>query len=552
MSRHALSCAALALCCGLGLCHAQTLHWYLEPEVQWGNAEAGEPVLDRRAPIAVDASNVYVYASAFINLYRKDGTFVRSIENSNVGRSRTWALAANGSHVFVFNPLSQAMTELKAFSPDGRVAWTLTSGSLLGFVSDSAQYNTLGLCSAAGRLYARNHTKLHVLTATGSYLKEFSLYTQNSNVKAHCVDTERLYVGYYTPHDGWVSVLSHMGLVLDKWPLGTEPLALAASDKYIFVFHEGNGSDTHVLSVFDKSGALVARDASIPVNYAYAWEDELYVMGYWGGDYRISTLSGPHYRTLGTATPNALPYAHGSSIAQREGTLRLDVDYTTEDPDTPTLTVYAGAFAASRNDDPTLNDFVPMRSFVDGTSSNVGPGIATGQTHRLTWDMGADGMDQKLGDHGTLHVKVMARDDRGLMDFHFLTIPAMGPDPSFEINRVPVTGDELLPCWFWLLASGDAELSLTTGCVSAVSGDFSGQLLARGTNTMDAGRAFLFQRMGVRKATTNELRIAREASTPGSVTEWEPRRMPPVADAAVNEFNFVTSPTNGWWVVPSP
>jgi len=82
--------------------------------------------------------------------------------------------------------------------------------------------------------------------------------------------------------------------------------------------------------------------------------------------------------------------------------------------------------------------------------------------------------------------------------------------------------------------------------VYGVGGSYDGQLLAYDTTTTDVGRDFLFNRMNLRVATSNELLIAREASTPGTVTEWVPRRTPPSSSYRVNEFNFVTNPDDGW------
>jgi hypothetical protein len=149
----------------------------------------------------------------------------------------------------------------------------------------------------------------------------------------------------------------------------------------------------------------------------------------------------------------------------------------------------------------------------------------------------------------------MVKDNRRLLDLHFLTIPAVGTNASFQINRAPLFQKDFLPLWFWLLASGDTAITQSGKQVLGNGGDYAGEILADDTNTMARGRDFLFERLNVRAATTQQLQIAREASTPGSgtnVTLWTPRREPPPTGEKVNEFNFVTSPTNGWWVIRLP
>jgi hypothetical protein len=50
---------------------------------------------------------------------------------------------------------------------------------------------------------------------------------------------------------------------------------------------------------------------------------------------------------------------------------------------------------------------------------------------------------------------VLAKDDRDLLNLHFLTLPATDSNSTeLKINRSPITDTDLLNVWYWLIASG--------------------------------------------------------------------------------------------------
>ncbi len=76
--------------------------------------------------------------------------------------------------------------------------------------------------------------------------------------------------------------------------------------------------------------------------------------------------------------------------------------------------------------------------------------------------------------------------------------------------------------------------------------------LASGTGTSLAGRKFLFDLMGLREATPEEVKRAKEAGTPGVINQWDPktRRVgPDERPAKINSYGFDTG-ADGFWVVP--
>jgi hypothetical protein len=89
---------------------------------------------------------------------------------------------------------------------------------------------------------------------------------------------------------------------------------------------------------------------------------------------------------------------------------------------------------------------------------------------------------------------------------------------------------------------------------AALSTDFqcSGALrFASGASTTAAGRAYLFQKMGLHEATAAEVTRAKEAGTPGVINQWDPKLRvgPDERPAKINAYGFDTG-ADGYWVVP--
>jgi len=162
------------------------------------------------------------------------------------------------------------------------------------------------------------------------------------------------------------------------------------------------------------------------------------------------------------------------------------------------------------------------------------------------------GLPIKITQSGNLKVALMVKDQRGVLDLHFLTIPAIGTNASFKISRDALQDSDFLPSGSGGWARGATNVTLNGGQVRGVGGAFDGQLLASGTNTTDAGRAFIFSTLNLRQATATELKVAREGTTPGTVLQWTPLREPPRTGAEGQCAHFVTYPTNGWWLCRSP
>lgn len=477
--------------------------------------------------LAVDEQSVYLAggASGKIFVFDKNLNLTATAGSGSAGSGPDDIWGAFGVdiddlHIYVADRYN---SRVQVFQKDGTpyARWG-EHGSGLGQLSDPVDVEIHG-----NELYVVDdgNNRIKVFTKTGQYIRGWEappdLRTSASTRLA--IDDRYLYANSVS--DAWgappdyVYVYDHFGDFKGKLPVGG---TVAQGEMHIAATHAGRLFGIH-------------RRGTTQTEYEFLEIKQL-------------------YRTLGEQDYNEVPDVAIKSVAQRAGRQILDVDFVAYDPDDSTVSVFPTAFVQSSNALPYLADMVPMRTFVDGTSSNIGPGIATGVVHRLSWDMEADNISGLISDFGNVQVVLTISDGRDLLDLHFLTIPEVTTNnPSFEINRSPVYDTDFLPIWLRLVAADDPGVVFSNRQVHGGPGSgFDGQLLATGVSTTPQGRSFLFQREGVREATADELRIAREASSPGDVKQWTPLRNPPPSGYKVNEFNFVTSPSNGWWVVPTP
>jgi hypothetical protein len=169
------------------------------------------------------------------------------------------------------------------------------------------------------------------------------------------------------------------------------------------------------------------------------------------------------FRTVHPEPSNAIPLPAILSQGRRPGTSLVDVEYRVKDADDATVQTAALAFKNGGN---SLNDVIPIKSLAEGTGNKLGANIATGQTHRFTWNVAGDWNT----DFAEVQLEVLAKDNRGLLNLDFLRIPAGGGNPELKISRSPVNDNDFLSVWYWLLATGDPDVRLDNGQVLALDG----------------------------------------------------------------------------------
>jgi hypothetical protein len=185
--------------------------------------------------------------------------------------------------------------------------------------------------------------------------------------------------------------------------------------------------------------------------------------------------------------------------AQRSGTRLTDIHFRILDEDSPDVAVGILAFEDGQDQ---FDKIIIPQSFVEGTSWSLGQMVATGERIEVAWDTAADWNST----YGYLQVEILAKDNRSLLPFHWITVPAVDEQPEFRMSRGPLANADLYPVWLWLIASGSPDVVLQDGRVFGVSGQYEGLALTdtnRGTTA--SGRSFMLQKLGVRAATATEI-----------------------------------------------
>jgi hypothetical protein len=141
-----------------------------------------------------------------------------------------------------------------------------------------------------------------------------------------------------------------------------------------------------------------------------------------------------------------------------------------------------------------------MTQLAENTATNLGTNVPVNVTRRITWDA-----SQAATNFASFKFRILANDGRGLLNLHFITVPAMGAQPALTLSSQGVEDPDLLFVWFWLVATGDPSISFANGTVTGVGGAYDQQVLASGSSTTAQGRAFIFQRLNVRAATADEI-----------------------------------------------
>ncbi|MGA0900644.1 MAG: RCC1 domain-containing protein [Luteolibacter sp.] len=181
------------------------------------------------------------------------------------------------------------------------------------------------------------------------------------------------------------------------------------------------------------------------------------------------------------------------SVAMREGTTYMDINYRVDDPDSATANVRILAF---ENGTASFADVIRPVTFVEGTETKIGDGIATNTVHTLTWDVGADW----LVDLGQISIRILAKDDRDLLtipdDFARITAHGTAPMlvlPEIKVSKTPIDDEEIMKAYFWLYASGDNKLTLENGVITA--SDFAQVPLVNGSAISSHAGAYILKRM---------------------------------------------------------
>ena len=211
------------------------------------------------------------------------------------------------------------------------------------------------------------------------------------------------------------------------------------------------------------------------------------------------------------------------------------------------------------------NEYINIRNWSSATSPDT----------PIRWDkISARWTGRLVAETNGNHTISFASDDSGKIFLNNSTNASLnqtGGENSFVTNltasvAVPITieytdiGGGRRAQLYWTPPGGTKQLippkNLFTG-VAASGGTYSyynpdgTNHFASGTTTTAAGRTYIFDKMGYREATSAEVTRAKNAGTPGTINQWDPKLRvgPDERPTKVNAYNFETS-ASGTWVVP--
>ena len=224
----------------------------------------------------------------------------------------------------------------------------------------------------------------------------------------------------------------------------------------------------------------------------------------------------------------------------------MEVKYQITDADSAKVKAGLLAFKDGGND---LSKVIVPQTFVGSIAGKLDENTTTGTIHTVTWDAKGDWNVS----YGNVELAVVAQDDRELMNFHFLTLPATDSNSTpLKISRSPITNGDCLNAWYTLLALENNDFAIDGNEIRANSGVV--YTSSSGTTTNSAGREYLFNKMNLRQTTLQELTRAREAATPGVTNKFTPSFQvgPGERPVKVNEYGFDSDSvsTSHYWVVP--
>jgi hypothetical protein len=165
------------------------------------------------------------------------------------------------------------------------------------------------------------------------------------------------------------------------------------------------------------------------------------------------------------------------------------------------------AIVAFNNGKEDFGDLIPMTLFAGGTATNLGPNIAANVSHTVTWDA-----SEATSSFANFQFDILAADQRGLLNLHFITVPATATQPAVTISSGPVPDTSLFNLWLWLIATNNPSIMLTNGNVVGVGGAFDQQTLASGASTTAQGRLFLYPLLKFRAPTAAEISQAKSGN----------------------------------------
>ena len=296
----------------------------------------------------------------------------------------------------------------------------------------------------------RNNHRIQVFDLDGNFVRKFGSYGNLEGQFNQPVDLA-------FNDDGSVAVLS----------IGNNRLInLTSSGQYISHWSTSGGS----MHVENLNNGLMGIAWS---HYIGLYENDGLRVKYWNkGSGQYSSFCGRHdgsiwildrqhdefllykptYRTVRPPESKEIPLPEVIAVSQVEGTNYLEITYRINDADSSHVEATMLGFVDGGNN---FSKIVIPRTFIGSIEGKLDNNVSTNQEHTVVWNAGTD---WSVG-FGEIEMAVLAKDDRNLLNLHFLSLPNSENNSSeLIINRSPITNNDLLPLWYWHLAKGDPNV----------------------------------------------------------------------------------------------
>jgi hypothetical protein len=253
-------------------------------------------------------------------------------------------------------------------------------------------------------------------------------------------------------------------------------------------------------------------------------------------------------RELDPIPRNAPSMPEVLQVTQRTNANIVDIYYQVNDMDDSNT--FAGILMFT-NGTQSLSDCVRPVSFTEGTGTNIDTTVPTGQTLHVAWNAGLDWPTTNIS---TVRFAIVAKDNRqGLLDVHYLNLPAENGLGPLEISASPLVQADFTQVWWWLLATNDPGIKLSNSVIYGVSGAYNGLTLCNGdNNTTTNGQTYIYAKMNVRQATAMEVAWASQGPYITITNQWSPSPTVGGRPKTINDYGFDTGNwgANAWWIVP--
>ncbi|MBT3637165.1 MAG: hypothetical protein HN531_09510 [Opitutae bacterium] len=437
--------------------------------------EYSEYVTFRQAYASVMDGDGKIYVSEQQNhrvvVLSEDGKFERVVatkgtQTGQVTSPRGLALDQTGN-LYVADSGNK---RVQVFAPDG--SYLRTVGSPIVFASPWGV-----TVNDAGQLFVSDYTqnRIHVFDNAGNLLNSWGETGLNDNQLNQPMGLD---VG--PSGDLYVAAYNHFGIQrfspsgelkqLIRTSVTTSnyrPRTMAVR-KDGWVFTVADTSSDSITFAFDQKGSLVHYKglSAHGLNGSVSVRDDGTVCWYF--PYKgIGRVHMPSFRAGPTGQADGVPLTALLDVSQPENSTNLNVSYQVTDADSSTVTTGLLGFI---NGGTGLGSVIIPQTFVGGTTGKLGPNVDVNQTKTVTWNLAADWP----GTVGSLAIEVLAKDDRALLDLHLVQIPADENNATaLTINRFPLTDEDFLSAWLWLLATGDTGIKFEQNIITTPTTDLS-------------------------------------------------------------------------------